>query len=121
MKASYITLATAGVILVFAACHSWAGGAEHATASPVNVERDTVAFVEGPEAEPPALPADLPMPKSASKPATEVKHSAATPPKESALKAEKPEARPPLHHVSKPALTSEKPKAMPGATVRWDD
>lgn len=118
MKTSYITLASAGIILFAACCHSWAGSTEHAAAPPVTANRDTVAFVEGADAEPPALPADLPMPKSAAK--AEVKHPAAIPPKESALKAATPKTRPPLQRIPKTDIVSEIPKTS-RAAARWND
>jgi hypothetical protein len=121
MKASYITLTAAGIILVFAACHSWAGSTEPVAVQPAHVDRDTIAFVEGTEAEPPALPPDLPMPKPASAAAKEVKHSAATPPKESALKTATPQARPPLHRIPKETVTAEKPMMKRGAPSAWND
>ncbi|MEZ0226324.1 MAG: hypothetical protein ACAH83_17340 [Alphaproteobacteria bacterium] len=68
MKAAYLALGAAGVFAIFAACYSWAGNAPQLARAPVPEEissGDTlaIAFVDGAEAEPPAMPEGLSMPE----------------------------------------------------------
>lgn len=92
MKTASIALAALGVLIVFAGSPARAGDAAKVPAAAFSDVRgdDAIVFVEGAEAEPPAMPEGLasPEPQAAASPApvTAAAPVIAAAPKESALK-----------------------------------
>ena len=73
MKAAFFALAPLSFLIVVAALYSSTGDAAQMSAAPLADMRDndtlTIVFVEGAEAEPPALPEGLTVPVAESAPA----------------------------------------------------
>ena len=123
MKTAYITLGAAGILMVFAACHSWAGDATQAATAPMPQVRggNTVAFVEGDEAEPPAMPDGTPMPapRNAEAPKQNTPHPVAA--KVSAYPTPETVKRHVPMRVMPAAAVAPAKQAPASANIRWND